>query len=305
MDEHWYTKYDGTPWENYCHKLLHIKHGGKYQPIEENDGGDGGLDGWVFSDGIAYQMYGMEFLNKNRHKSIRSKIYLDLNKLKKNKILIEKLLSGGKINEWVLLINSPIPSNKINQYAAMKSKKVRAWGLPFISNNFTIKVLTPDYLEVEHSTLNKAINDKIDIPFPFATLAPIEEIYQDGKFITVQNKYQKITPDLFEAKKMALEEFKSYFQNGDIMEEILRFSPMLHEEISNAINSHESRVNNSSKLIGNYQNALEINDTLLASLRHSFGDRLHGNVLNAIARFTIAGWYIDCPLDFKVSETIQ
>jgi hypothetical protein len=136
---------NGDAWEEYCQKLLRLKHP-DYQEVPAQFGGDFGIEGFTRS-GIVFQCYspdedlgGVELYEKQRDKMTR-----DIKKLIKNVREISKL-GAGLIREWHFL--TPQYNNReLVAHCRDKELTVRDRGLPQVDSGFLIFLRTEeDYL---------------------------------------------------------------------------------------------------------------------------------------------------------------
>jgi len=270
-----------------------------YFPAEM--GGDYGLEGYS-TDGTAYQCYADRDSTSLRHRTDKQKkkLYADTAKLRSNAEKIEPLLNDMVIEHYFLLVPQ-YHAVELVQYAADRSSAVREYGLPFISDSFTIRIKTPKDYPAE---LRAALQDAA--AKAMITTSPVEDeelsLFGTEKPELVQVLEEKLrtlgTRDLdalrnrfvraFLAKEQIRASLRNWPGTWEAVEERRRLRQELLEFESDL--SPEPGHKRVLDLMKNYEDDLTTN---VAGLRQPDAQKL--------ALGQVGEWLMRCPLRFEAS----
>lgn len=146
--------WDGTEWQSFCLLLLRKRYANHdLQEVPDRHRGDFGIEAYSH-DGCAFQCYAAEepIPVKDLYEAQRDKLTTDLAKLRSNASDLAGLLGDLVIKKYVFMVPRH-DSARLVQHATRKADEVRSWGLPFISEDFRIVVVTDDYYALERSAV--------------------------------------------------------------------------------------------------------------------------------------------------------
>jgi len=145
--------WDSYDWEEHCRILLRLRYGVDFVPVPDKTGGDGGLDGFVRREAVAWQFYAPEdepLSPTKRYERQRDKITKDIQKLRKYEQRVLQILGDLVLSDWVLL--TPIhESADLIVHCNEKAQVARSWALPFLTSNFNISVQDLSDFSPEHA----------------------------------------------------------------------------------------------------------------------------------------------------------
>ncbi|WP_165191610.1 hypothetical protein [Caulobacter soli] len=299
--------WDGHEWQRYALQLVQLRHGHQHvQPVPDHVGGDAGLE-FICLDkdggkgGVLYQCYAPEETADVGKAAIaqKSKARRDLNKLQANKDKLGEILTGLKIDRWILLC--PFLDNK-DVVAAARDRgiEIRDLKLPFLADNFEALVHCQDdfVTEIEMLRQQGAMPMKMPAQDPALDIA-VEQDGDIGKRITEKlNRGFKATmkPDQIRKRRDAFIRAHLYRENA--LAELKLNHPALWDRSIQVLDAEEQRlaaVGAASDLPG--QQLQESLNRLEAALQKDLPD-ISGSFATTVAMGTIGDWLIRCPLDF-------
>lgn len=148
--------WSGEEWQKHCRALLAQRYGADVQFIPDRDRGDGGLEAYLLTDGVAYQCYAPQdaYDVRSLTEAQKAKIRTDIKKLVDDPARTQRLIGTGRLlRRWVLLTPS-CDSKDVVIYARDKSAKVRAHPRPvWCDQDFEVSVHSDELFSAERATL--------------------------------------------------------------------------------------------------------------------------------------------------------
>lgn len=303
-------EWDQKEWQAYCEELLTATYGVRVQLVPDRGQGDGGLEAYVAGESTAFQCYAPEkpFSLDAQTTGQRNKIRTDTNKLLDHPDRTQRLIGAGRtIREWVLLTPS-FEDKALVMFANERSLEVRrlaitqAWCDP----EFRISVHDDSLFSVARAQiLTEHGARRLSIASPRVDLDQARdsghldlgiEATLDEKLIADSNLARK--PHLRGSYKD--EVLQDYFRGGVELERLAREAPSAHKTanecadivfggLARALAEAEGRP---TVVVGGIQE----------SLRGTLEKRMPGltpELIILLARYFIASWWIQCPLQFE------
>ncbi len=159
--------WSGAEWEQHVKRLLRLRHpDGDFVEVPARDRGDGGIEGFSRSRGIAYQCYAPEepLSTAQLRDKIQEKIGRDTGKFVGNREILGALFQNTRIAHWILVVPRHV-SRETVEYAEGKTREVRNRKLPYATDDFAITVETEAAFETELRRLKETERLKL-LDFP-------------------------------------------------------------------------------------------------------------------------------------------
>lgn len=304
--------WDPNEWQAHCVELLTVHYGVRVQIFPDRVHGDGGLEAYVAEEGIAFQCYAPEspFGVSQQTTAQRGKIRADTKKLvDKPKQTQELIGETNQIREWVLL--TPAFEDKaLVAYAAARALDVRkdAAGHSWCADGFRISIHDDSLFAVAKAKLLGApanlivpVSEPVDIDALRAAgeVAPTLDITLESKFGADRSVSTK--PLLL--AKYKEETLSDYFRGKVEMARLLREAGTVHqivvecaEHVFSGLASSMAESDERPLIVVKY-----IRDQLSALIASRL-PHLGRDLCDRLARFYVASWWIECPLQFEVVD---
>jgi hypothetical protein len=297
-------QWEADAWEEHCRGLLNIRHAPDIQFIPARDGGDGGLEAYVFS-GLGYQCYAPQdsLTIEAQTEAQKRKINNDLKRLCDDPAGTAELLGDIVLDRWILL-TPEFDSRKLVEYARKKSQKVRdivprpEW----VGDDFEIVIVTDADFAHERSIMYGTVDSQLHIEVPALSVAEAFDAVTEG---VAERLTQKLSSDRALAADQELlgqcrgELLRSYVRGGSQMKR-------LRDEYGSAAAVIQRRMDSTLStltmtLAASSDTGMPMVATLVRQLAEGFAadsPTLHPLLCEDLAWFAIATWLIECPLRF-------
>lgn len=303
--------WDPNDWQAYCLELLTVHYGVQVQPIPDRDRGDGGLEAYVASESTAFQCYAPEdpYSVDSQTTSQISKIRTDTNKLLTNAQQTCRLIGPGRlIEEWVLLTPA-YESKRIIEYANRRSAEILASPAapPWLGDKFRISIHDETLFPAARDTLTGARRHRLSVESDIADLEILREQSKIPQGIeeVLTNKFI-IDPQL-KANNRRLsayldENLKDYFRGAQELERLSRDVPSAHRQVTRCAEVIFSGL--ARELAMAEGRPTVVVGAIEEKLRNILAQEVPGfgiDLLNLLARYYIASWWVQCPLEFDAA----
>ncbi len=283
-------------------------YGVQVQPIPDRDRGDGGLEAYVASESTAFQCYAPE----NPY-SVASQTDSQINKIRSDtKKLIEdpdrtcRLIGQGRvITEWVLLTPA-YESKKIIEYANKRSAEV--WShpatAPWLGDHFRISVHDDSLFPAARNTLTSSRRHQLSVESEVTDLDSLrdQDLVPTGIEKVLSDKFI-VDPQLRASPRRLSgyldENLRDYFRGAQELDRLSREAPSVHRML----------IKCAEVIFGGLARELAMAEgrptVVVGSIETKLRDTLRSEVpglgvdlLNLMARYYIASWWVQCPLEF-------
>ena len=301
--------WDPNEWQAYCQELMVVHYGVRVQLIPDRAQGDGGLEAFVADESIAFQCYAPEspFSLAAQTDAQKEKIRADTKKLIDNPNRTKQLIGAGcSIREWVLL--TPTYEDKsLITYANTRALSVirLAGGADWCAPRFRISVHDDSLFAVARSKLlgtqSQLLQTATDPVDPSDLRA---SGFVGGSIEDTLDEKLAADPRIAQRPKLLAgykdETIADYFRGQTEMTRLSRDVASVHRsvlECADIVFSGLSRSLAESDerpfiVVGG------IRDNLASILRSRLPN-LADDLVLVIARYFIASWWIQCPLQFE------
>lgn len=295
---------DGNAWEEYCQKLLRIRHQ-DYQKVPARFGGDLGVEGFTFS-GLVFQCYCPDDnpFGKDLYEKQRAKITRDISKLIRHADKISAL-GAGVIKEWHFL-TPDYDSRDLVAHCRSKESEVRIKGLPAIHCDFRIMLKTDDDYIPERQTYLGAGGLRIQPSRDEPLLEELEEFLtsENEIVLNIKTKLGKLSLASGERASLTRELVTGYVVGRDELETINEKFPSMYSSVVHLKSARESQLKIRTL------SCLDKHGTILFEILKEYEEKLNSEFSNSlssalIARLSmeaISDWLGRCPLDFPNLE---
>lgn len=304
--------WDPEEWQAHCQDLLLAHYGVRVQIIPDRDSGDGGLEAFVADESTAFQCYAPEdpFNVSTQTEAQKGKIRSDTKKLLDQPDRTTRLIGvGNAIKEWVLLTPA-FESKDLVEYANKRSATVfRLAELhPWCGTPFRISV-HDDSLFGSARAMLAATGSRLAVTASAPDLNVLRETgtipvgieaVLDLKFIS--DPRLAANADLL--KRVKDETLRDYFLGEQELSRLASEAPAVHRA---ATICSEIVLNGLAQSIGESDSrplvvVKEIRTQLQAMLT-SNAPGLRLDLSTLLARYFVASWWIQCPLQFDVDTS--
>lgn len=302
--------WDPNEWQAHCLELLAVHYGVRVQVFPDRVNGDGGLEAWVADEGIAFQCYAPEspFNVAQQTEAQRVKIRVDTKKLMDRPLETQALIgASGKIREWVLL--TPAFEDKaLVVYAAKRSAEVIANAASWCHPDFRISIHDESLFALARAQLlgvaqNQLVAVSQDID--------LEGLRASGELLPTldQTLVTKFGADSSIASQPALldrykdETLADYFRGKVELARLSREAVSVHRVVADCAELIFSRL--SLSIAESDERPLIVVKTIRSELSAVLKSRLPQlgeDLCERLARYYLASWWIECPLQFEVAD---
>lgn len=302
--------WDSYEWEEHCRTLLRQRYGVNFVPVPDKTGGDGGLDGFVRREAVAWQFYAPEgepLTPNKRYGSQRDKITRDLQKLVKYKDRVKEILGDLVLQDWILL--TPVhESADLISHCNTKAKDARGWGLPFLSPDLNVSVQDLSDFRAEHTLAQE------HGLLPASLRAPLElpEVTSDGSFFrnatgiridVMDRKLAKILPEPSTRAWYRGELLKSKYARDDLLDRYDTRVPDVAHRIRFEIGqAKRAMLMSQAHGIQGSNHLQSVKDDVSHRVKDAASGIPHTQTVH-IAEGTVCDWLEECSMDFPNSET--
>lgn len=296
---------DGDKWEEYCHKLLRLRHQtDDYHEVPSKYGGDLGIEGFT-RNGLLYQCYCPEgYLSEgNLYEKQRDKITKDIRKLKTKEGEICKLLGNTKVSKWIFL-TPDYDNKKIIRHCNKKKNKVSEWDLGYVEDGFDIVLKTEDDF-IEEVQILVGGSDEYLITYSVDNVheEDIQSLEEDSEVFTdeLERKIGKLTDKEENKNKIVRKNLKSYIRGQNILEETQEKFPDQYERIMRLKNAKEEEIeyNVMYKNPKRLDYLVEEMDNYNKELKDEFGNTIDPGTIKLLSQEAISDWLIRCPIEIS------
>jgi len=297
--------WDGDSWEEYCNQLLALHHPDAYQVIPAADRGDCGLEGHSTDEsGCGYQCYApdAEVGIRDRRSRQVDKITATVNTLIEQRERLARVLGEHKISRLIFLFPRH-DSAEVNAHLRTQEERLRTavdtHRIDAIADDVVLAAWTvPPYLASEAAELERT--GAARLPLPEVTIAASDRAaLQEQAAAELASANDKLTrrfggdraPRLLE---IAIDDFL----RGTEQERLLQKRPDSYERFERLKGRGRREVTRRSA--EGATGAVTLGD-LISRL----GGEIEAEVASidptdaeSLAAGAVAGWLIECPLDF-------
>lgn len=304
--------WDPNEWQAHCLELLTVHYGVQVQCFPDRVNGDGGLEAFVADGGIAFQCYAAEspFGVADQTAKQKEKIRADTKKLIDKPDQTQKLIGGtNTIREWVLL--TPAYEDKaLVAYAGARSIQVRnaAEEHTWCSPDFRISIHDESLFAVARAKLLGAQSNLI---LPVSDPVDVSVMREEGKFErtledTLDTKFG--ADKSMASRPMLLAQYKDetladYFRGKVEMTRLSREAGTVHQSVADCAELVFSGL--ASSIAESDDRPLIVVKSIrqqLVALLSSRLPHLGSDLCERLARYYVASWWIECPLQFEATN---
>lgn len=290
-------------WQQYCQELFAGRHGASYQSVPDRVRGDWGIEGYT-SDGIAYQCYAPEepLSTKALYEQLRDKLTADIGKLCANAAHLVPLIHPSCVTCWIL-VTPRIEDKEILVHAAKKAFEVVERGLNGFAGDFYIRVHTLQDFVPER----RHLGEMLTLQAPLVDAGPDEDVdrFAETSELDVEQLDSKLRALLAghpESDVRVLRgQFLRHYIEGDQLDGWFRRAhPPLWERWDQARRRTTGTLRTDA--LTTPDGPKPRLERITRELEVAAGRTLEGvqvGVAKQLALGTIAGWLLDCPLDFR------
>lgn len=294
---------DGTAWEKYCQRLLKLKYEKEgYQEVPARFGGDLGIEGYT-QTGIVFQCYcpDGEPPLKELYEKQRDKITADTRKLKKYSTQLTDLLGGIEICQWHFL--TPRYNNRnLLHHCTHRTEEVRSWGCQHIHPTFLILLKDEDCFIKERAALVRSLDYEISLDAAEVTHVEIETWKNENNALhtTLESKLSKVLAESSRLSKYTIKNIERYLQGQNMLEDMLVSFPEQYHHLMRLKAAKAMKVEHDSLLQTHKPKELliKVGEEYKEALAGNLGAPLAPGIAEILVREAVAGWLIECPLDF-------
>ncbi|AHG92109.1 hypothetical protein J421_4642 (plasmid) [Gemmatirosa kalamazoonensis] len=287
--------------------LLAIRYAaGDYVRVPAKHGGDCGIEGYSIPDGRAYQCYAPEtpLPTTQLYEHQRRKMATDVKKFIANRERLLAVLGTTRIRRWLLVVPEH-RSIRLNEYAVRKTEEVRAAGLPYVTDDFHVVVVTDDDFALERNKLYEQPSGLVRLP----------EVLIDGEVLDLfaaknaaamehlERKVKSIVPrDLSARAEVVQQLLEAYVIGTALLQRLHDLSPALHEQLLSVAARAAKEIRLKSRITTVPASELvqqTIGTLKVQILRAAPSLELHADDLTMQI---VADWLMRCPLDFSVTS---
>lgn len=304
--------WDPNEWQAHCTELLTVHYGVRVQLFPDRVNGDGGLEAFVADEGIAYQCYAPDspFGVADQTAKQREKIRADTKKLIDKPAQTQELIGGtSQIRQWVLL--TPAFEDKaLVQYAGARSIDVRTQAADYswCSSDFRISIHSDNLFAVARAQL---LGAQSNLLVPISTPLDVESMRAAGEVEatlddTLETKFGAdpsvvSRPLLFAQYKD--ETLSDYFRGKIEMSRLAREAGSVHQSVTECAELVFSGL--ASSIAESDDRPMIVVKSIREQLSGLIASRLPHlgpDLCIRLARYYIASWWIECPLQFEAAD---
>lgn len=289
----------GDEWERHATKLLHLRHpNGALQETPSQYRGDLGIDGFVRTEGLAYQCYAAQepLTHKQLHDKQKQKITDDTQKLIDRQADVGQLLGTCVLKRWTLVVPR-FTSTPLLGHCETRAAALRGAGISFIDASFKIYIAQRASFRTEEDRLLGSVA-RVPIPDLPADETGVDRL-ADDKPEFLQNIEEKLANQLITADpKETVRSLLYQYLEGKNIEDHLRSSvPPLFEAVQDVRRRRERALNGLGSLVNaKHADRLQtVRHTIASDLQENLGS-LTSNVRDALCDAMVIDWLGRCPL---------
>jgi len=297
--------FNGDTWENLCQLVLKRKHQNEgYQEMPASPG-DYGIEGYTVTTGWAFQCYcpDKHYERAELYEKQRDKITEDLKKLELYQAEIQARLGTTTITRWIF-ITPEIDRNALLKHAKIKEAQVKSWGLPFISEDFTVLLHDGDHYLVEINDVRVASGEALvfdDATPVLAELNGSQEEYEKNVVRKTEIRLADKPSPASQVTQLSQRTIENFLESDGFFRRISSTSPTTYIRLIRLINEYELEVVELSATW--VATAQELTDKVREGLERLVVKELSPEFdqTNAkkVARFMTARWLAVCELDYE------
>ena len=291
---------NGDAWEEYCQKLLRMKHE-DYQEVPAQFGGDYGIEGFTRS-GIVFQCYSPdEDLGGDQlYEKQRDKITRDIAKLIKNATEISQL-GAGTIRQWHFL--TPRYNNRdLVAHCRTKEVTVQSKGLSAVDSNFVIYLKTEDDYLLERQRLLGIGEHKVH---PLSAEPATDELdallsSENDIVLNIKGKLGKLDLSSGRTDELIHDLVYGYVAGQNELQALNERFPDTYRSVVQLKESKEKQIRvRVLSAQGEHGSILNlVLEEYENKLTHEFSGTLASALITTLSTEAIADWLGRCPLDF-------
>ena len=297
---------NGAEWQEYCDALLALHHRDAYQAVPAADRGDCGIEGHsTDGQGCAYQCYAADpqIPIAERRKRQVAKITDTINTLVRRRERLAQVIGGHTINRLVFLFpkhdSADVNSHLRRQEARLRTE-ISANEIICIAPDVVLAVWTiPPHLETERAELERVGANIARLPDVQVTDAEKEQ-YQEEAADALPAAQAKLTRRFGQARApelmgVTIEDLLIGSQQEDALQDL----PDLYERYERLKRSERRSIRRMSAEGTTAEMTL---DGLIARLQKRIATEVpgvHSGDAETLAAGAVAGWLVECPLDFE------
>jgi hypothetical protein len=298
---------DGPSWEALCQQVFKRKFGSDgYQEMPASPG-DFGIEGYTASSGLAFQCYCPDnhYTRSELYDKQRDKITEDLQKLKDYEKQLQERLGTTKIEKW-LFVTPEIDRNKLLKHAKTKEAEVRKWGLPFLSDNFTVLVQDGDHYLIEINQIRTAAGEAVvfdDTAPVLAELTGSDEEYEKNVIrkskIRLSPKKEQENFDI-RVEQMSQRTIERCLEADGFLRKVSDSSPSTYMKLVRLINEYEQHVVDTSATWAGTAEELtdKVQQGLTDLIHKELSPEFEWAYSSKAARLMTSRWLAVCELDY-------
>jgi hypothetical protein len=298
--------WEGSEWQHYCTALLYLHHGGLYQPIPDQDRGDGGLEGFSTDGrGCGYQCHAPKAhygIAERRDQQVR-KIKRTVQTLIANRDLLAKLIGDYVILEVRFLFPLCESRELVAEVRAQETKLRRAaaqHNIAWLGGSVVISAHQADeLLASEIAALEQTAAAHARLP-----IVAVEEDEIDEHLRAAADELTAAAAKLRERfGEQAVPELlrvvlSDHLIGTELAAHLAGHNPQTHEDYERVVEERRTRIRRESLEGATATRTLtqlgdELSDAIIASV-----PGIHRDDARTLAQGVVAAWLIECPLQF-------
>lgn len=299
--------FDGGSWEALCQQIFKQKYKtDDYQSIPASPG-DFGLEGVTLKGGWGFQCYcpNKHYERTELYEKQRDKITEDLGKLRLYQAQIPRLIGSAKLNHWVF-VTPEFDRHALISHARSKEVEVRSWGLPFITDDFTVLIFDGDNFLLEMNEIRTSLGQSLvfdEVAPSLPELKGEQEEYEKN----VQRKSEKRLAhkqgsENFQARvqRMHQRTLEEFLGADGLLRRIEATAPAIFSKLVRLINEFENYVVLTSDTWEGSPEALtsQVRDLLETRILADLSPGFDSTMASTVARHMVARWLAICELDY-------
>lgn len=302
--------WEGTEWQDYCTQLLYLHHDGRYQPIPDQDRGDGGLEGFsTDGKGCGYQCHAPKShygIAERRNQQV-AKVKRTVTRLIENRVALGTLVGTHVIRQVRFLF--PLCESRelvveVRDQEALLREAVPVHSITWLSDEVVVSVHQGDELLArEMAALEQAGAEHARLPAVTVADAEVDRHLEEAATALI-DATQKLRKRFGEANVAQLLRvvLADHLLGSELDAHLESHNPQTHEAYARVVAERRTRVQRESLEGATTQRTLtNLGDELAQTIADSVAG-LHRDDAMCLAQGVIADWLIECPLSFTVVE---
>lgn len=297
--------FNGDTWEDLCQLIFKRKHQAEgYQEMPASPG-DYGIEGYTVTTGWAFQCYcpDKHYERTELYEKQRDKITADLKKLKTYQTDIQARLGSTMLTRWIF-VTPEIDRNALLQHAKAKETEVKSWGLPFLSDDFTVLLHDGDHYLIEINDVRAASGEALVFDDDTPVLAELNgnpEEYEKNVIRKTKIRLADKPNPSGHIVQLSQRTIEHFLESDGYFRRVSSTSPTTYIRLIRLINEYELEVIDlSATWIATPHDLTErvrkdLEQLIFSELSPEF------DLTNAkkVARFMTARWLAICELDYE------